>query len=424
MVPHLSTLLRRFPELAEHTVAPPALLPFVGIDDAERELSAMCGPGAAAQTFALLGNVMVRRGRYVDALEAYRTAADLDPADALASWACAEIAHVLDDATTSHAYRTRALAVRRVFADPLPVGERTPLLLLLRDAAYAVNAPVELLLDRTRVAVHKYYVEGEAQPPLPSYALAFTAFGAAEAARDATARAKDVFAGSGAAINDPALLARLARERLAQTLAGIEGLAVVQTRVVDASQAGSMAVPALVRPIDTHAGDGLAFVTSDGELRSHLARFPAERYHRSEFVEYRGAEGLYRKFRAIFVDGVAYPYHLGIAPSWMVHYQSAPMRESPRLRHEERAFLEAPQYLVPSWERLMPQIARAIGLEYFGIDATVLPDGTLFIFEADAAMLVHDEDPSDVFAYKRPFVAQIREALHAAIARRTPQRIP
>ena len=66
----------------------------------------------------------------------------------------------------------------------------------------------------------------------------------------------------------------------------------------------------------------------------------------------------------------------------------------------------------------MPEIARAVGLDYFGIDATVLPDGRLAVFEADAAMLVHDEDARDVFAYKRPFVAHIREALHATIASR------
>ena len=423
-MPQFSTILQRFPELAEHSVAPPALLPFAGIDDAERELSAMCAAGAPARAFAMLGNVMVRRGRYLDALEAYRNVADLDPSDALAAWACAEIAYVLDDGATSVAYRTRALALQRVFPDPLSVAERTPVLLLLRDAPYAVNAPLELLLDRKRFAIHKYYVEGEALPALPPFALAFTAFGSAHAASTATQRASAFVAGRGLPINDPAKLGGIARETLASTLAGIDQVAVAGARIVDAAEVASVTLPALVRPVDTHAGEGFALLADGGDVHRHLARFPAAQYYCSDFVEYRSADGLYRKFRAIFVDGVAYPYHLAIAPSWMVHYQSAPMRESSALRREELGFLEAPQRVLPSWDRVMPRIADAIGLDYFGIDASLMPDGRLLVFEADAAMLVHDEEARDVFAYKRPFVARIRDALQTSITRRTRQRIP
>ena len=194
----------RFPELVEHSVAPPALTSFRGIDEAQRELSSRCSGGdAASHDLAMLGNVLVRRGRYVDALEAYRAAADLDPSAALAHWACGEIAHVLDDAPTSHEHRALALALQRVYPDPLPVGNRTPILLLLRDAPYSVNAPLELLLDRSRFAVHKYYVEGEAQPALPPFALAFCAFGAANAARDAARRAVAFLDGAQSSLNDP-----------------------------------------------------------------------------------------------------------------------------------------------------------------------------------------------------------------------------
>ena len=362
---------------------------------------------------------MVRRGRYVDALEAYRVAADLDPSAALAHWACAEIAHVLDDVATSREYRARALALQRVYPDPLEVGNRTPILLLLRDAPYSVNAPLELLLDRSRFAVHKYYVESDALPVLPPFALAFCAFGAAENAHEAIRRAAVFFDGTSPALNDPGRLERTARESLGRTLGGIDGVVCPGATIATGVQAQSIALPALVRPIDTHAGDGFAYLLEAQELHRHLQRFPAERYYVSRFLNYRSPDGLYRKFRAIFVDGVAYPYHLAIAPQWMVHYQSSPMRESRVFRDEERRFLEAPQRAVALWDRVMPEIAQAVGLDYFGIDATVLPDGRLAVFEADAAMLVHDEDAHDVFAYKRPFVARIREALHDAIVNRT-----
>jgi glutathione synthase/RimK-type ligase-like ATP-grasp enzyme len=412
-------LLARFPELGEHSVAPPALLPFAGIDDAEGELTALCAGGAPPHVLAMLGNVLVRRGRYLDALEAYRSAADRDPSDARAHWACAEIAHILDDTATSRDYRARAFALQRVYLDPLPVGARIPVLLLLRDAPYSVNTPLELLLDRSRVAVHKYYLEGSEDVALPPYAVAFTAFGAAEAARTAMARARAFFPEAAVAINDPARLAGTAREALATTLRDIDGVLASRATVVSSGDTATIALPAVVRPVDTHAGDGFALVETRELLHMHLTRFPAERYHAARFINYQSRDGLHRKFRVIFVDGVAYPYHLAIAPQWMVHYQTSPMRQSAALRDEERAFLETPSRVLPSWERIMSQIASAVGLDYFGIDATVLPDGKLFVFEADAAMLVHDEDASDVFNYKRPHVARIREALHAAIASRT-----
>jgi tetratricopeptide (TPR) repeat protein len=411
-----------YPQLSEHTVAPPALLPFPEIERVERTLSAWCARGdAPPRAFAALGNVLVREGRYVDALAAYHTAADADPSDAGVQWMCAEIAHVLDDAATSRTYRARALALQRLFPDPLPAGARTPVLLLLRDLPYSANTPLELILDRGRIAVHKLYLEGDIPIELPPHAVAFCAFGAASDAAPAVEAAARDFP---SAINDPRGLAALARAALPATLRDIPGVRVPQAAVVDAAALGEITLPALVRPIDTHAGEGFAYVTDRAWLAEHAARYPAPAYDVSAFVDYRSADGLYRKFRAIFVDGEPFAYHLALSPSWMVHYQSAPMRELAAARDEERRFLEDPAAFVPGWEEKMRAIAGAIGLDYFGIDAAVLPGGDLLVFEADAAMLVHDEDARDVFAYKRPYVARIREALHALIARRTPRRTP
>jgi hypothetical protein len=421
----LDALLMRFPELSEHTVAPPGLAPLAELDSIERELSAICRmDDVPPRAFAALGNVLVREGRFVDGLEAYRSAADLEPAEAPFAWACAEIAHVLDDEETSIAYRAHALANRRVFPDPLPLGERIAVLMIVRDIPYSTNTPLEVLLDRTRVALHKYYIEGDADRPLPPFALAFCAFGNARGAERAIARTREFFARTPAYVNDPALLGRTARETLASTLAAVRGVAVARARVVDAAQIPLIGLPALVRPIDTHAGDGFALVGDRNALAAHVVRHPAPAYHVSAFLDYRSADGWYRKFRVIFVDGVPFPYHLAISPQWMVHYQSAPMQFNAQLRAEELRFLEDPQEYVPDWDARMSAIGRAIGLDYFGIDATILNDGTMFVFEADAAMLVHDEDARGVFAAKRPYVARIREALHALIERRTQPETP
>jgi tetratricopeptide (TPR) repeat protein len=405
------------PELNEHTVAPPALRPLDGQRELEARLSEICRlPSARPRALATLGNVLLRRGAYVDALEAYRSAAQLDPSDAPVHWMCAEVAHVLGDAETSDTFRKRALAQQRVYPDPMPLDGRTAVLLLLRDIPYSTNTPLELILDRKRIAVHKYYLEGTTDVELPAYDVVFTGFGAARAASHAIARAADF---AGAAINDPRRLPGTGREALARTLEGIDGVVAPEVTIVPAGDVRSIARPALVRPVDTHAGEGLVHAVDGEDLARLIERHPAQAYYRSSFVDYRSADGYYRKFRVIFVGDRAFPYHLAISPHWMVHYQTAPMEDDPALRAQEAAFLDAPQTLVPRWSEIMSSIARAVGLDYFGIDAAVLPDGTVFVFEADAAMLVHDEDARGPFAYKRPHVARIREALHELIADRS-----
>lgn len=404
--------------LCEHSVAPPALAPFSGLRALRARLQALAASGEAGPVEeAMLGNAFTREGRYLEAIGAYERAVALAPEFAQAHLAIAELASMLHDETRGAAHRARALALQRCFLDPLPVGDRLPIVLLLRDAAYSVNAPLELLLDRTRVAIHKCYVEGEVA--LPPHAVAICATGYASDAEHALARVEALAAASGRApLDSPARLRGTARETLDATLGGIAGVHACATRVVARDAMPALALPALVRPRDTHAGRGLDLVSEPAQLEAHLRRFPASSYHVTPFVEYRSADGFYRKYRAIVVDGVAFPYHCAISPRWMVHYRGSPMREHAWMRAEEARYLNTPEREVPGWGERLAAIARALDLEYVGIDFSIAPDGTLVVFEADAAMLVHDEDPHDLFSYKRPHVARIREALHALILRR------
>jgi hypothetical protein len=396
------------------------------MDEIEDALSAAArGRQLDADGFAMLGNLLTRQGRYLDAVEAYRTATELDPGFAAAHWACAELSHILRDEASSSEHRRHALRLQRLYPDPAPQSGRYPILLLLRDAPYSSNTPLELIVDRSRLAVHKYYIEGRvAAESLPEHSTIVCAFGFAVSAARAIEAARDVMLHSPAAsINHPHRLQFTARDALAQTLSGIKGIMVPASRCLAASDVPRIELPQLIRPVDTHSGDGLALVDSQQALRDHTGRFESDAYYSTEFVDYRSSDGYYRKYRIMFVDGVAYPYHLAIAPRWMVHYQSSPMDEHQWMREEERTFLSTPYVVFPSWYHVTRQISNAIGLDYFGIDVARLPDGSMLVFEADAAMLVHDESERDVFAYKRPFVAKIREALERLL-RVTPPHTP
>jgi len=65
-------------------------------------------------------------------------------------------------------------------------------------------------------------------------------------------------------------------------------------------------------------------------------------FYATRFVDFRSArDGLYRKYRAIFVDRAAHPYHLAVADSWLAHYATADMAGAGR-RAEELRFLVDP----------------------------------------------------------------------------------
>lgn len=403
--------------LLELTVAPPALAPLPDAAHIERELrNRLQAHPDDALASAALGNVLARRSRYAEALDAYEAAIACDPAYAQACLAAAEIAHLLRDEARADMHLRAALGTRRYYGDPRAGAPRARIALLLRDAPYSVNAPLELLLDPARVAIDKCYVAGYGDP-LPSGVVAMTAFGWWSGGEPAIDRASTY-----APLNDPRRLERCARHRLAMTLRDCTSVVAVDARRVAACDVPGIATPCTMRPEGTQAGRGLAFIDSVESALRHAARFPAEVYEIAPFVDYRSPDGYFRKYRIVFVDGVAYPYHLAISSRWIVHYQTSAMGEFAWMREEERRFLADPGAVFADWHRATQAIGDAIGLEYVGMDLACLPDGRMLVFEADPAMLVHDEEPDGIFAYKRPHVSAIREALTAVITSRSAHR--
>jgi hypothetical protein len=176
----------------------------------------------------------------------------------------------------------------------------------------------------------------------------------------------------------------------------------------------------IARPLGSHAGHGLERLDSDAACDAYTTQHPADRYFVSPFIDYASADGYFRKYRLVFVDGVPYPVHLAISPNWMIHYYNAPMAEHQWMRDEEAAFLEDPRGAFDAARfAALVNIGKAVGLEYFGIDCAIERDGKVLVFEADAAMLVHTSDPIDLYPYKQQFVPRIYRAVEAMIDRRT-----
>jgi glutathione synthase/RimK-type ligase-like ATP-grasp enzyme len=283
---------------------------------------------------------------------------------------------------------------------------------------------LDFIVDRSRFVLHKWYLTTRAEDDaagLPAYDVVFDAIGASEDAASALAFATRFAAGAPRpTINDPRRVPGTARPALAATLAGIAGCTVPATvrAATDAIDRPGLAFPLIVRPVDRHGGRDAALVTDAAALREHAAHTGAAAFDLTAFVDYRDPDGLYRKYRIIFVDGRPYPYHLAAGTGWMIHYHRTAMAERADLRAEEARFLADPAAVFPGWDTTMPAIAAALGLDYAGIDCARLPDGSVLVFEADTAMLVHANDAPEPFGYKQPAVARIAAALGAMIADR------
>jgi hypothetical protein len=176
-------------------------------------------------------------------------------------------------------------------------------------------------------------------------------------------------------------------------------------------------LPLLVRPVDTHGGEGLQLATSVDEL-DRIVSLGGQPLYVAPFCDFRSDDGWYRKYRVIFIDRQPFPYHLAIASHWLVHYATADMEEHPWKVEEERRFLEHPERaLGEAGLAAIAAIGARMDLDYAGVDFSVLGDGRIVVFEANPVMFAHPEDPQGVLAHKNPYVARIFSAFEALLAR-------
>ncbi len=227
-------------------------------------------------------------------------------------------------------------------------------------------------------------------------------------------------------INCGSRIAELSRGNAARLLQGLPDTVVpCQALVSRAALVGATegtspddapGFPLIIRPSSSHAGKALARLDHPAALRAYLDDVAGDLFYVAPFVDYRSADGLWRKFRVIFVDGRPWPYHLAIHDDWAVWYYNAQMDRDHWKRAEEARFLEdIGQVFPPKALDALRALGERIGLDYFGLDCGLLPDGRVVVFEVETGMIVHDLDPPDLYPYKPAAVRRIRQATERMI---------
>ncbi len=398
-----------------------------GLDAGVNEAWALLQRAAAAdpsdaRVQAARANILLRAGLVDQARAAYERAASLDPLDAGSRYSLAELTYAMGDEAAAQIWFDEAFAHQRLFSPPNPRAGSKHALVLRLAALWPRNIPLDYIVDDARWTLHRWFLPDRefGARTIPRIDLIVNALGDSVTGAAALADAQAILRAHAdvPSINAPGRLRGLGRDRLAQTIAAIPGVRVPDARRVthaalaaSGASVGGLGYPLVVRPVDTHGGRGLERLDHPGELPAYLARTNAALYDCSAYIDYRSSDGWFRKLRIMFVDGVAYPCHLAIDNTWMVHYYRTATAVTPWMHGEEVRFLTEPERALARWRDAVPAIGAALGLDYAGIDCAQLPDGTLLVFEADSAMLVHALGTLEAGCAKRTAYGRIRSAL-------------
>ncbi len=337
------------------------------------------------------------------------------------------IAQLLGDKQTGLSIQNEVLAFHRLFRSPCAVA--TPNLRVLALAAaidMGGNTPIEFLLEESGIELTTLYVvAGQPLPsPLPEHDVAIVV--ASDSAE--CEAALDIVTAAGPRwprplLNPPGLIRHLDRDKLHRLLDGIAGLDIPATVAVSREALARAAQPSdvvadaaagaavIVRPKGSHAGVGLARIESADAMARYLAARGEAEFFASRYVDYAGADGLFRKYRIVLVDGRPFACHMAIADRWDIWYLNAGMAESAAKRAEEAHFMACfDEDFAARHRTALDNLAARVGLDYFTIDCAETRQGKLLIFEADNTAVVHNMDSPQLFPYKPPQMRKIFDA--------------
>jgi tetratricopeptide (TPR) repeat protein len=304
-------------------------------------------------------------------------------------------------------------------------GAKTGIPLLLLVCARGGNIPTDLWINDRRFTVHAIYPEFyDPRVSLPHHALVVNAIGDADLCAAALSRCEDVLAHSRApVINLSKRVQATGRAEIARRLGAIPGIIAPKIDTAHPAailEAVDLQFPLLLRRPGFHTGEHFVYVANRDELPKAIDSLSsAEELLLISYLDARGADGMSRKYRVMFVDGVIFPLHLAISADWKVHYFSSAMAQNALFREEERRFLEdMPTALGATAMRALRQICTALDLEYAGIDFAVASDGSILLFEANATMVVFPPGQDAMWDYRRQAIDNVLEAASSMLLKR------
>ncbi len=333
--------------------------------------------------------------------------------------------------------QTQALALQRVFylsATQQPACLR--LLVLMSAGDIAENTPIECVLEDSDIDLIFYYVDTTGSLPtnLPAHDVIMVGMSDSDAIRPVLAALDHTLATCPTPIiNAPRHIPSTNRQLASLLLHDAPGLRIPSTQRVTRAQLFALrqadallpqhlpdySYPFIVRPIDSQAGRDLARIENAASLTTYLTQMTREvDFFIAQFIDYRSADGLFRKYRIALIEGRPFACHMGISQHWMIHYVNAGMYEDAHKRTEEAHFMESFAEFSLRHQTALNAIYERTQLDYLCIDCAETTTGELLIFEIDHTMVVHAMDPIELFPYKAHHMRKVKEAMRKMLHNR------
>ncbi|MCV6615228.1 MAG: hypothetical protein OIF35_09645, partial [Cellvibrionaceae bacterium] len=394
-------------------------------------------PSAAPHCVQGLARLMRRVFAAEDlSLEAQALLQRAHAGDAAAMYDLAIVLQLRGDEATGVALQAEALQLQQHYRlNDLSPQSPLKVLALMAPGNLMSNIPLEFLAEGAGFQLELLYLSPDLPRPLslPEHDVAIVGLSELDRNRANLAMLRPLVEHWPKPIlNDPAALLQMGRAEISCRLQGQAGLDVPLTRAMARDQLQLLVAepesleqwladgqwPLIIRPIDSHAGQGLACVKTPAELSRYLEEATEDGFFISRFVNYASLDGQFRKYRIMLIDGEPHLAHMAISDHWMVHYLNAGMVDSEAKRQEEaRTMANFSQGFARRHSKALTAIAEVCGLDYLGIDCGESADGRLLVFEVGAAMNVHAMDPVDIFPYKQPQMQRLFTAFESMLLR-------
>ena len=327
------------------------------------------------------------------------------------------------------AMQTQAIQTQQIYSPPTASGSVNIRLLAIMGAGdLMANTPIEFLLENSDVALDIVYVTQDLPLPdhLPNHDALFVAVAQSDQNMPLLKQLDAALSSwPRPVLNRPDRIALMSRNEACVLLKSAPGVempitARIARQPLEQVALGELSLtdiladgkfPLIIRPVDSHAGKDLDKLEDVDALVNYLQNMPNSEFYVSRFVDYRGQDGLFRKYRIVLIDGKPFVCHVGISEHWMIHYLNAGMAENSGKRAEEARFMiDFDSAFASKHAEAFRAINERVGLDYLGIDCGETADGKLLIFEIDSCMIVHAIDPIDIFPYKQPQMDKVFSA--------------
>lgn len=329
-----------------------------------------------------------------------------------------------------------ALRLKQLYHLAAPTGiPRIRLLALMTCGDLMTNTPLDFLLEGSDISLDILYVAPHLPFPdtLPEHDVMFVGIGEADETQPLLQLLDVALQGwPRPTLNRAEQIIWLSRDRAYTLLGNLPGVVMPGTARVNRAALDEVvaakyplqqllpdgAYPLIIRPTGSHAGHGLEKIDDTTGLKDYLQRTSGETFYISRFIDYRDADGQYRKYRVVLIEGKAFAAHMGISSHWMIHYMNAGMTESAEKRAEEARFMSSfDATFAPRHAAALTAIYQAMQLDYLVLDCAETKSGELLLFEVDNSAVVHTMDSVALFPYKQPQMHLVFDAFRTMLVR-------